>query len=130
MYFIVILPKNNPLRTDPRLFWKCKCFFITVIVTVNSLQTTISLIIFPCVCISTHFNEYSNEIIYCSHAGFNILVRIIFTKEVLMINTWVWAVWCEAQWSSMNKMITICSDNGKILVVDIGYRWSYLCLGL
>ena len=81
-----------------------------------------------CVCFSNHSNEYTNEIIECSHAGFNVSVDNIFTKEVLMINTWGWAFLYEDQWSLMNTMTTQCSDNGNMFVVSIGCCWISLCL--
>ena len=88
--FKIYFTKTNPLCTDPQLFWKRKCFFVTVTIVVNSTHSTISSF-FSSVYFSTHFDEDINEIIDCSHVDFS----------VPMINIWVWALWYEAQWLLM-----------------------------
>ena len=94
-YFKIIYEKN-PLWTDSPLFWKCKWFVVTVTMAVNSPQPTLSFVILSCVFFYTHFDEDVNEIINCSHTGFGIWSDNIFTKEILTINTWVWALWYKA----------------------------------
>ena len=44
---------------------------------VNSPHSTLSFVIFSCVCFSFHFDEDVNEIIDGSHAGFRVSVENI-----------------------------------------------------
>ena len=80
LYFKFILRKNNPLCTDPQLFWQCKCFFVTVTIGVNSTQPTTPYVIFPCVFFSANFDEDGNEIIIFSLAGYIVSVDLVFDK--------------------------------------------------
>ena len=55
--------KTNPLYTDPRLIWQYRWFFVTVTMAVNSPEPTLYSVILSCVCYSTLFGEYVNDII-------------------------------------------------------------------
>ena len=56
---------DNPLCTDPQLIWKCKWSFVTPPMAIKSPQPNLSSIIFSCVCFSSLFDEYVNDITVC-----------------------------------------------------------------
>ena len=81
--FQIYFTKNNPLYNDPQSIWKCKWFFVTFTMAVNSPEPTISCFIALVVWLSSIYDQYVPSF------GFVVfVVTIIFASMVIRNCYW------------------------------------------